>query len=471
VARNTLLSALGEGSNGLLFLLGFLAARLLGPEAFGQYGAAFAYVGLFRILPDFGMSYASTLAISRDRSVAGRLAGNLLGFQAVLSALTLVVSLGLGRLLFDGVTWTAVLVLSFDLILKSVQSTLRWLLKGFERFGAEAVTLLSERTLLLGFGLAALRAGWGVTGFVLVFLVLRAIDTAALSAFIHRRVVPLRPASDRAVWRELLWKGLPFAYAGAMITLFFQLDAVMLEQMRGAREVGWYSAPVRVLEGLSLVPRILGYALIPTLAAFHVQAPEKVTELYRRGTKYLLVVGLPIAAFGALASTPFMVFLFGPEYAPSARAAQLLIPAAAFMFLSNLGETTLACVNRWATIVVVSTAALALNVVLNLLWIPAYGFVGAAWATLATEGAYFAMTAGALHVYGHRAGWAQLLPRPLAAASVFALLLWVGRDWPLLLASAVACTGFAAATVAVGVWDRKEWALVREMAGPRPSSG
>ena len=165
-----------------------------------------------------------------------------------------------------------------------------------------------------------------------------------------------------------------------------------------------------------------------------------------------------------------MVFLFGTAYAPSAPAARLLIPAAAFMFLSNLGETTLACVNRWGTIVVVSTAALALNVALNLLWIPSDGYVGAAWATLATEGAYFGMTAAALHAYGHRVGWIRMAWRPLAAAAVFTLLLWALRGWPLLAASLAASTLFGVATLLFGVWDRKEWALVRELLqGPRPS--
>ena len=40
---------------------------------------------------------------------------------------------------------------------------------------------------------------------------------------------------------------LPFAYAGAMITLIFQVDTVILETMRGATEVGWYRSPVLVL--------------------------------------------------------------------------------------------------------------------------------------------------------------------------------------------------------------------------------
>lgn len=454
---------MGEGSNLLLFLLGFLAARLLAPVAFGQYSAAFAFVGLFRILPDFGMSYASTLEISRERALAARLVGNLLGFQAVLSLLTLALCLTIGHALFTGPTWTAVLVLSFDLILKAVKTTLRWLLKAFEMFGAEALSLLAERTLILGFGLSCLLAGYGVVGFVLVFALVRLVDTAALYAWVRARVVRLRPGCDLRLWGDLFRKGLPFAYAGAAITLFFQVDAVMLEQMRSAREVGWYSAPVRVLEGLTLVPRILGYALIPTMAALHATAPSAVTALYRRGSKYLLLAGLPVAAFGLMASDPFIPFLFGPAYLPSVPLSQVLLPAAAFMFLSNFAETTLACTNRWGTIVVASTLALALNVGLNLAWIPPYGAQGAAWATILTEGCYLLLSASALALYGHRISWARVALRPLLAATAFAATLWLARGLPLLAAAALACAVFAAATALLGVWDEKEKDLLRRL--------
>jgi O-antigen/teichoic acid export membrane protein len=387
VARNTVLSAVGEGSNVLLFLLGFLAARLLEPQPFGQYSTAFAYVGLFRILPDFGMSYASGLSISRDPSQAATTAGRLLGFQALLSVMTVVSCLAVGRLLYDGVTWFAVAVLSLDLVLKSVKSTLRWLLKSLQRFEVESISLVVERLALLALGTAALRLGYGVRGFVLVFVGVRLLDTLGLWAFVHARVLALRPVVHLTGWWELLRKGLPFAYAGAMITLLFQVDAVLLERMRGALEVGWYRAPVLVLEGLTLVPRILGYALIPTMAALAATQPARVTELYARGSRYLLAVALPVAVFGVLEAERFITFLFGREYAASVPVTRILIPAAGFMFLSNFGETTLACIDRWRAIVVTSTMALLLNIALNLLWIPRFGYIGAGWATLVAAGA------------------------------------------------------------------------------------
>jgi O-antigen/teichoic acid export membrane protein len=425
-------------------------------------------VGLFRILPDFGMSYAATLSISRERSTARETVANLLGFQAALSLVTLALCLGLGRTRYSGVTWVAVAVLSFDLVLKAWKSTLRWVLKSLERFGTEAASLLVERTLLLGLGWAALARGQGVVGFVLVFVAVRVFDTAALSAWVHARVLSLRPSRDFPFWWDLLRKGVPFAYAGVVITLFFQVDAVMLEAMRGAREVGYYRAPVLVLEGLTLVPRILGYALIPTMAAVAASQPETVTELYRRGSKYLLLAGLPVATFGLIASGPFIALLFGPDYAESVAASRLLIPAALFMFLSNFGETTLACINRWRAIVVVSTACLVLNVGLNLVWIPTLGYLGAARATLLTEGAYFALTAAALRRYGHAVPWPALAFRPLLATAVFAAMLWACRALPIVAAGAIASAGYALATFALGIWDRTERELMRGvLAGAR----
>jgi len=453
----------GEGSNLLLFLLGFLALRWLGPASAGDYKTAFFFVGLFRILPDFGMSYASTLDISRDRSLASRLVGNLLGFQAVLSVVTLTLCLGLGYWLYADtpVIWIAVLVLSIDLLLKSVKSTLRWLLKALQAFGTEALSLLAERAALLLLGIVALRLGGGVPGFVLVFAAVRLVDTSALLAYVHRRLTPLWPRREPQVWGQLLRRGLPFAYAGLMITLFFQVDALILEKVRGSAEVGWYSGPVNVLEGLTLIPRILAYALIPTMAS----TPSLVTELYGRGSKYLLLAGLPIGIFGILASEAFIPLLLGPAYQASVPAAQWLLPACVFMFLSNFGETALACINRWRSIVVVSTVALILNVGLNLWWIPRHGYMGAARATLVTEAAYFLLGAIALHVFGHRLDWLALVLKPVLATAVFAAVLWGTYGLGLLPSSLLASAAFVAATFALRVWDARERQLMREMLG------
>lgn len=450
-------------------MLAFAATRLLGPLGFGQYATAYAFVAIFRVLPDFGMAYASTLEISRDRSRAGRLTGGLLGLQAALSVATVASCLLLAARLYSGVTFVAVALLSLDLVMKAVKNTLRWLLRSLGRYGVEAASLLLERSLLLVFGLASLLGGYGVTGFVAVFAAVRFFDGLGLAAYVDRSVLPIRPVADLPLWGELFKKGLPFAYAGVVITLVFQVDALLLEHLKGASEVGYYRAPTQILEQLTLVPRVLGFALVPAMAALFASAPGAVTSLYRRGCKYLLLAGLPIAAFGVLASDSFIPLLFGAAFEPSVPLARWLLPAAAFMFLSNFAETTLACVNRWRAILVASSVALVLNVGLNLLWIPAHGALGSARATLLTEAAYFAMTTGAVSLAGYRIGWLRVLARPLAATAVFAAVLFLSRSLGVVGASLVASVAFAGAVALLGLVDEKERdALAALLRGRKP---
>jgi O-antigen/teichoic acid export membrane protein len=116
----------------------------------------------------------------------------------------------------------------------------------------------------------------------------------------------------------------------------------------------------------------------------------------------------------------------------------------------------------------VSTLALALNVALNLLWIPRYGYRGAAYSTLATEVAYFLMTALALRSFGHRIGWPSLVAKPFLATAGFAVVLQQLLPRSALLASAAASLAFVLATLLLRVWDAQEW---RALTSPRAGAG
>jgi O-antigen/teichoic acid export membrane protein len=114
---------------------------------------------------------------------------------------------------------------------------------------------------------------------------------------------------------------------------------------------------------------------------------------------------------------------------------------------------------------VVSAAGAALNVGLNLWWIPAFGIEGAAWATVATEGFILGATAwrvAALTGLRFRLGRAW---RPGLCALGAAALLWPMRDVPgspagrlltgvLLGAAAVALSGVLPLRLEAGDGER-----------------
>lgn len=383
LGHNTALAVLSEGSNAALFLLGFVAARVLGPEAFGQYGTAMALVGLFRILADLGLPAASTLEVSREPSLAGRFFGNLLGLQLLLGLVAVTLCLAAGRAIHEGVTFIAVVVLCVELLARAVQSTLRCVLRVFDRFDVDALAMTTERTLTLLLGVGALAAGGGVIGLVAVYASIRALNAAAILAWVRHRLLPLGPRRDAATWGALLRGGLPLVMAGTLTSLVVQLDSLLLENMCGAREVGLYRAPLRIVEGLGILPRALGMALLPVLPALHARDPGALARPYRRALGLLLLAALPVAASGLVLAGPIMRLVFGEAFGGAAAGARVTIPVIVPFFIAHLGETLLACIGRARAIVPLALAALAVNLVLALALIPGHGRMGAAIATLA----------------------------------------------------------------------------------------
>lgn len=445
-----------------------MAARYLHPEAFGAYSAALAFVGIFRVLPDFGMAYASTLEVSRDRTIAARVAGNLLAFQFLLAGLTVALCLSLGLLVFGGdghrVTLLAIAILAPDLVLKSVKTTVRWLLKGVQRFEVEAVSLAAERSALLACGFLVLNAGQGALAFVATFVAVRLAGTLGLWAYVTRHVIPLRLRAEPRGWPELLRKGAPFAYVGLVLNLLFMVDVVILERLRGPAETGLYTAPLQILEGLTLVPRIIGYALLPTMAALHVQAPDAVRPLYRRGVKYLLALGLPVAAFGVAEGDRLALLLFGEHYQGSGPLARVLIPIAAVVFVSNFAETTLACVSRWNVVVVACTAALLVELALDFVLVPSRGGMGAALARLVAEVVYAGAVLAGVARAGHTPDAADAAKAAVSALA-FGAALWLLRPLPVLAAAGIASLVLVAATFAVRLWSAEERRFLATLLG------
>lgn len=98
----------------------------------------------------------------------------------------------------------------------------------------------------------------------------------------------------------------------------------------------------------------------------------------------LVAAGLAIAVF----SDETLHFLVTPPYYPAFRAIPLIAAAYVFRELGDFFRNMLFINLKSPLVSIVSVAAAALNFLLNWLWIPSHGMLGAAWATLVTWALY-----------------------------------------------------------------------------------
>ena len=266
-----------------------------------------------------------------------------------------------------------------------------------------------------------------------------------------------RPRFERRIWYELLAHGVPLGLRAFFAWLLWQSDILILGTFRSAGEVGWYAAAYQLLRGVRIIPNVLCNPLGPAISqVYGGRGIEGALLLFRRTLKYLVVLAVPIAFYSTVLSKPIINLLYGTQYAASTPAFQILIWATLFIFAEQAGYTLLDNVDRRGFTVWVFGIALTVNVGLNFILIPQYGYMAAAISTVISEGIAFLMLYGFLLRQRWKVGIGRVvmgsvsagllsatlllfakgrvvlaIPLVILALTIYVLILWVMRIWEL----------------------------------------
>ncbi len=201
---------------------------------------------------------------------------------------------------------------------------------------------------------------------------------------------------SRRLWRELARIGVPIGVAGLVVTAYVKLDQVMLFSLAGAEDAGLYGAVYRFLDQAQFLPAALMTTLFPIMASSWPADPERVRRIGRLIADYLAIVSLPALGFTIVAAEPVVRLLFGEDFLRAADALPILMGAFVVICFGYLAGNLVVVLELQRIFLRNALIALVFNVVLNLILIPPYGFVAAAWVTLATEVLVTALTLSAV---------------------------------------------------------------------------
>jgi O-antigen/teichoic acid export membrane protein len=210
----------------------------------------------------------------------------------------------------------------------------------------------------------------------------------------------------------------------------------------------------------------MSFALLPILTRVRDAEPERLLDLYRRGSRYLLLVGGYLAALGVAETAAVIALVFGGSYAPAEPAARLLFASIPFVFGSVLAEVSLAATGQTRALALLATAGAVLKLTLSLALVPRLSIVGAALGTLIVQATLWLGATAVLARSGCRLGAGADVARPALAAGTLWLVLRALSERPLPLAVAGAALASAGAALVLGLVGPREWRLLRELAWP-----
>ena len=353
-------------ANGIARPLWFLfvtaaCMRVLGVDGYGRMTAALALSGSVTILTDLGTSIYCTREAARYPERASALFTNLLLARGALAGLG-VLLIGMYGVVGGGTSiaafvWAGVYTLGYNLT-----EYCRSFFRAMEVLRFEAATLLAEKTLVIGLGLAGLLV-WRTAAGTLGGMAFGIVCTLAVSAFlVHRRVAPfaLGEVSVQTI-RRAYRASLPIGVYSAATVLLLSTGAILLEALADDREVGIFGGAYRIVEFLLLLPTIVCTAFLPRLSILHHQGDRQpyVRTLWR-STLFISGGTIAVAAvMGGLAEVLF-TFLAGEGFSASVPLLHALIWAYPFMGLTMLFSQVLVYTDdAWfpASVLVVTAVA------------------------------------------------------------------------------------------------------------------
>lgn len=201
-----------------------------------------------------------------------------------------------------------------------------------------------------------------------------------------RKYISLRPVGHYNFKKHLQPIFVFFATSVA-VSIYTNLDTVMLGFMTDDTQVGLYSASVKVKTLLLAVVSSLGNVLLPRLSLYvRNQDFQKFTQTLSRVLNFLLLVTLPLTLFFTLFARDSIVFITGEAFVGATLSMQLLMPTVFFNALNGMtGNQMLVPLGREKAVMLSVICGAVLDFVLNLLVIPRMGAAGAALSTLLAE--------------------------------------------------------------------------------------
>ena len=360
-------------------------ARYLGPEDFGLMNYAVAFVALFSTLSTLGLDNIVIRNIVSDKEKKEKYLGSALMMKFVGSLLMLLVSFLVVLFLESENTLLRifVVIISSSYIFKSFDVIDLWFQSQIQsRFSvyARSISFVIVSSLKILFVLT----NAPIISFVYIFVIETFIVSLLLIYFYTKKLgySLFNWRVDIDTIKSLLKDSWPLMLGAITAMIYMKIDQVMIGNILGKSEVGYYYSAVKLSETWYFLPAVIGSSVFPAI----LNARRKSEKLYKKRLQLLFDLSAWFAIATSLIislSSKFVIeILYGVEYLKAAPVLSVHIWSGVFVFLGIIASKWVIAENYTGNALIRSILAAILNIVLNIFLIREFGIMGAAISTL-----------------------------------------------------------------------------------------
>lgn len=439
IARNINIQIIGKIISTVLGLIVFgLVARYLGQTGYGQYTTIVAFLQLFGILVDFGLYIILMKKISEPGADVNRLTSN----AFTLRLFSAIIFLGLAPLVvlffpYPSIVKIGVSVTTFSFLFITLNQLLIGLFQKNLQMGKVALAEVAGRIILLGLTYLAIILNFSLIG-ILMAVVLGSFTNFIITFGFSRQLAKIKLAFEWLLWKDIIKDSLPVAFSIGFNLVYFKADTIILSLFKPQSVVGIYGASYKVLEILITFPAMFAGLILPLLAqAWAAKNLDQFKKILQKAFDSLIILAVPLALGTFFLAKRIVILVAGQNFVDSGPVLQILIFAAAIIFIGNLFGHSVVAINKQKQMLWIYLSVAIISIIGYFIFIPRFSYFGAAGMTVLTE-LLVTLSASILVLKATKISLSfKTLLKALAAGAVMSLLLFILSSYNLIILIAV----------------------------------
>ena len=172
-----------------------------------------------------------------------------------------------------------------------------------------------------------------------------------------------------------------------VISIYVNLDSVMLGFLKNEELVGYYAAATRLTKAILGIVSSLGAVLLPRFSNMITNGQKEEFQLLaNKAASFTIALSLPMSVGLIFMAAPIIHIFCGNGFEPSILTLKLVAPIVLFIGLSGIiGMQILYPQGREKYVIISTMVGACINLLINYLLIPQYGQYGAALGTVIAE--------------------------------------------------------------------------------------
>ena len=388
IAKNTVwLTISNFGGRLIKAIIVIFGARMLGATQWGVFSYAVTLAGFFTAFMDPGVN----AILMREAPKAEEKQKMMLFSTTLVMKIILIILTAIFILIVAPYFTTipgakillpiVVLIIVFDTMREFFSSFIRTM----EKMEWETGIFLLTNLVIVITGFIFLLISPTAKAFAWAYVAGTAVGAITATFVLHRYLKNIFSFFNIKIIKPLIYSAWPFAITGALGILLTNTDILIISWMRSASEVGIYSAAIRIVQVFYIIPVVLQLSTLPLFARLANKDNEKFRAGLEKTIGMIFLVSIPLALGGFILGTPIINLIFGSAYISGSLAFKILMLTLLVDFPATIISTAIFAYNNQKKLIITSLIGGIGNVIFDIIFIPYFGIVGSAIATLIAQ--------------------------------------------------------------------------------------